>query len=100
MAHLAIAGGSPQRTSAFPGWPRVTDADRASLAEVTRSGDWSGGKIRERFEKRFAGYCGAKHCVTVANGTVSLELIDLVRIVQQRELLHSVNKHFSMSSHI
>ncbi len=75
MPHLAIAGGSPIRTDSFPGWPRVTEVDRAGLTQVMQSGNLSVGRVKARFEKSFAEYCGVSYCIAVANGTVSLELI-------------------------
>ncbi len=72
---LAAFGGTPVRTSPFPGWVRVTDNDRQNLIRTVRSGEWTEGAQRRAFETRFAADCGAKHCFAVANGTVSLELI-------------------------
>jgi dTDP-4-amino-4,6-dideoxygalactose transaminase len=45
------------------------------LLQVLRSGVWGGYSeaVRE-FENRFAAYVGSRHCITVANGTVSLEV--------------------------
>jgi len=42
---------------------------------VLESGRFVGGPEVERFEERFAAYCGTAHCVGVANGTDALELI-------------------------
>ncbi len=72
---LAIHGGTPLKTTDFPGWPQTTQVDRQSLTQTIRSGNWSSGERRAAFEKRFADDCGVKHCFAVANGTVSLELI-------------------------
>ena len=45
------------------------------LLEVLRSGVWGGysAAVKE-FEERFAAYLGAAHCITMVNGTVSLEV--------------------------
>ncbi len=75
MAKLAIAGGTPIRKRSFPGWPVVTDNDRAKLLSVFDSGKWKNGDATCRFSERFAARCKTKHCLLVANGTVSLELI-------------------------
>lgn len=72
---LACFGGTPVRTAPYPGWVRVTDADRRRLLDTVRSGEWTNGIQRSTFEARFAADCGVKHCFAVANGTVSLELI-------------------------
>lgn len=58
------------------------EATRLSLAEeeiellrVLRSGTWGGySEAVQEFEARFGSYLGGKHCITVANGTVSLEV--------------------------
>jgi dTDP-4-amino-4,6-dideoxygalactose transaminase len=42
--------------------------------QVRRAGAFVGGEFVERFEAEWAAYCGAKHCVGVANGTDALEL--------------------------
>src|SRR5262249_50596524 len=45
-----------------------------AIAEVLSSGSFVGGVHVTRFEKAFADFCGAPHCVGVANGTDALEL--------------------------
>jgi dTDP-4-amino-4,6-dideoxygalactose transaminase len=42
--------------------------------QVSRSGRFVGGEFVERFEEEWAQYCGARHCVGVANGTDAIEL--------------------------
>src|SRR5688572_27231260 len=57
-------------------WPVFEEDEIAAVAEVMRSGKvnyWTGRHGRE-LEKEFAEYCGAKHGVALANGTVALEL--------------------------
>ena len=70
----AILGGSPVRTTKFPSWPRVTDADERQMLEVLRSGKWfrGGGKMAERFETEYAKLLGASYCLATANGTSAL----------------------------
>lgn len=75
MAKLAIAGGTPIRERAFRRWPFVTDNDREKLSAVFNSGKWHNGEVTDRFSRRFAARCKTKHCLLVANGTVSLEMI-------------------------
>jgi dTDP-4-amino-4,6-dideoxygalactose transaminase len=72
-ARLAIRGGTPvaQIGEALkPSFPE----EEAQLLKVLRSGLWGGYSeaVRE-FESRFGSYVGGAHCITVANGTVSLE---------------------------
>jgi len=57
-------------------WPQHEEDEIAAVVEVMRAGRvnyWTGRQGRE-FEKEFASYCGARHAVALANGTVALEL--------------------------
>lgn len=45
------------------------------IAQVLDSGWYLLGKETENFEQNFAKYCGVKHCIGVANGLESLNLI-------------------------
>lgn len=73
MGKLAIAGGTPVRTKPFPAWPQYSENEKKGLIEVLESGIWGGyhEKVSE-FEKKFAEYCDAKHCMLTVNGTVTL----------------------------
>ncbi|MBA4365776.1 MAG: erythromycin biosynthesis sensory transduction protein eryC1 [Coprothermobacter sp.] len=53
---------------------RRADLD-ASYARVMDAGQFILGRECETFEAEFAGYCGVRHCVGVANGLEALELI-------------------------
>ena len=76
MATLAIKGGTPLRKKAFPGWTQTTPADAQGLQSVYDSTVWgTNGPKNQEFREKFATYSHAKHCLTVANGTVSIELI-------------------------
>lgn len=46
----------------------------AAIAEVVESTAFIGGRYVEAFEKRFAEYCGSRHCVGVSSGTSALHL--------------------------
>jgi dTDP-4-amino-4,6-dideoxygalactose transaminase len=46
----------------------------AALAAVIGRSAFVGGPFVERFEREFAAYCEAEHCIGVANGTDALEL--------------------------
>jgi dTDP-4-amino-4,6-dideoxygalactose transaminase len=76
-AKLALDGGTPVRTKAFPVWPIWSERDEAAVLEVLRSGKWgshaSTGKVVEFCEK-FAAFQDAKYGVAVTNGTVALEV--------------------------
>lgn len=76
MAKLAINGGTPVRSGPFPSWTTYTQRDEKGLLDTYYSDNWGpdGEKNRE-FQKTFAEFSGVKHCLTVANGTVSIELI-------------------------
>ncbi|WP_223836803.1 DegT/DnrJ/EryC1/StrS family aminotransferase [Paenibacillus oceani] len=73
---LAIHGGQPVRTKPFPEWPIFDETEEKLLLEVFRSGKWGGtGRIKlPAFEQQFANLHGAKHAVSVANGTVAITL--------------------------
>ena len=76
MANLAIKGGTPLRQKGFPGWTQITQADKDGLQSVYDHNVWGiNGPKNQEFREKFAAYSGVKHCLTVANGTVSIELI-------------------------
>lgn len=50
------------------------EAVRAAVENVIQSGWYVLGREGEAFEREFAGYCGTKECVGVANGTDAIEL--------------------------
>ena len=59
---LALLGGKPVRSSAFPSWPVVADSDEKAWSAVLRSRRWNrlGGSQVERFESAWAGRLGAR----------------------------------------
>ncbi|MDQ3657905.1 MAG: DegT/DnrJ/EryC1/StrS family aminotransferase [Chloroflexota bacterium] len=74
--HLAIDGGTPVRTLAFPSWPVWGDRERALLLEALDSGTWgelSGDKV-QALEDRFAAFQHALFALAVPNGTQALEV--------------------------
>ena len=76
MAKLAINGADPLCKKEFPGWPWHDEQDEQVLYDVYQSGTpGTAGEQTKRFARRFAQYNGAKYCIPVANGTVSIELI-------------------------
>ncbi len=52
----------------------VADDVAAAMKRVAASGWYILGKEVAAFEQQFAAYCGASHCVGVANGTDAIEL--------------------------
>lgn len=60
----------------FPPWPSFTTEEVDVVEKVLLSNKlnyWTGTEGRE-FEKEFASYCGVRHAIVLANGTVALEL--------------------------
>ena len=71
---LAVLGGSPTRTGAFPSWPVIAENEEKAWMDVLRGRRWfrgSGQQVR-RFEETWAQRLGAKHAVAVNSGTSSL----------------------------
>jgi len=52
----------------------IEDEIRAALDQVLSTGEYALGHAVEAFETQYAAYCGAKHCVGVANGTEAVHL--------------------------
>ena len=74
MAQLAIQGGAPLRTKAWPRWPQWGEAEARRVAEVLESGEWGGfNPLVREFEVAWAKRHQVKHCITAVNGTLTLE---------------------------
>lgn len=59
----------------IPNWPISGDREIELLQQVLLSPQWGGfHPIVEEFERSFAAYQHCAHCVTAANGTVTLEI--------------------------
>ena len=72
---LATQGGTPVRTSFLPYHQPSLDADdEQALVETLRSGWITTGPRTKTFEKEFAAYTGAAHCVAVNSCTAALHL--------------------------
>ncbi len=74
---LAIDGGSKvfEQAAPLPAWPPVYPETAEKLKEIYLCHNWSFYGPREvEFNKRFAEFTGAKRCVMMANGTVTLEM--------------------------
>lgn len=83
MTHerLAILGGTPVRTRAWPKWPRADAETERALLRVLHSGRWalSGPYVGEtcqerRFAAAFAEYHGVPYCTPTTSGTASLTM--------------------------
>ena len=76
MAELAICGGTPLRKKKSPRWTVYGERDRETLLRAYE-GAVAGpdGPLNREFREKFARFSGVKHCFTVANGTVSIELV-------------------------
>lgn len=66
----------------FPGWPVWDEDDLSALTTALTSGDWwcgspddHAGKNLWEFQKEFASFQEAKHCMAVSNGTVAIETV-------------------------
>ncbi|MHC4073680.1 MAG: DegT/DnrJ/EryC1/StrS family aminotransferase, partial [Planctomycetota bacterium] len=78
MSKLAVNGGTPLRdakANPWPKWPVWDEKEEKGLLEVLAGGVWSYNGPKElEFNKAFAEFTGAEYALSVANGTVSLQL--------------------------
>jgi dTDP-4-amino-4,6-dideoxygalactose transaminase len=73
---LAVDGGTPVRTTAFAPWPYYAQDEIDAVRNVLASGRvnyWTGGECAA-FEQEYADYCGRRHAIALANGSLALEL--------------------------
>lgn len=76
IERLAIDGGNAVRSAPFPPWPVFDRDEIAATTAVLASGKvnyWTGEECR-RFEEEFAAFCDVQHAISLANGTLALEL--------------------------
>ena len=74
-ATLAVDGGAPVRGTFLPFHQPTIDADdERAVLEVLRSGWITTGPKTKTFERSFASYTGAAHCVAVNSCTAALHL--------------------------
>jgi len=66
----------PEGLPAKAAWPYFADDEILSAATVLKSGkvnQWTGHEV-QNFQDEFAAFCGVKHAIALANGSVALEL--------------------------
>jgi len=76
IERLALEGGAPLRTQPFAPWPVFAEDERKASDAVLASGRvnyWTGGEGKA-FEAEFAAMAGVAHAISLANGTLALEL--------------------------
>src|SRR5258708_6861762 len=61
---------------------------------VLKSGMLAGGPLVEEFERDFAKFCGAKHCIGVSNGTDALRFALMAAGVQRGDGIVTVANTF------
>ncbi len=73
---LALKGGTPVRTKAFPTWPQTNDRDEANILKSLRNHRWCtfDGEFIPKFEKAWAERLGAGGCVITPCGTHALHM--------------------------
>src|SRR5262245_13626300 len=71
---LALQGGSPVRSGAWPAWPVIEKNDVTAWNKVLQARHWCrlGGSYADAFEKAYARLTGTKYCTATANGTSAL----------------------------
>jgi dTDP-4-amino-4,6-dideoxygalactose transaminase len=76
QAALALEGGTPVHSGGWPRWPVWDEREERALLEVLRSGAWgmTQGNAVAEFERAWATFQQARHCVAVVNGTSALEV--------------------------
>src|SRR5512146_748676 len=73
---LAIDGGPPIRPLPLPAWPHFAPDEVEAAVAVLASGAvnyWTGEEGR-KFEREFADLVGCRYAISLANGTLALEL--------------------------
>src|SRR5690606_30900558 len=72
----AEGAAGPVLNTPFAPWPSFTSEEAEAVSRVllsNRVSYWTGDECR-LFESEFADWCGSRHAVAVANGTLALDL--------------------------
>ncbi|MFP4502070.1 MAG: DegT/DnrJ/EryC1/StrS family aminotransferase [Candidatus Hydrogenedentota bacterium] len=75
---LALHGGQPIRDTTlrpWPGWPIHGEEERRAMLDVLESGGWWYGERVAQFERDYAAFQGAAHCVSCSSGTTAIEIV-------------------------
>jgi len=78
----------------------IEEDDIDAVVEVLKSDYLTTGPKVKEFEENIAGYCGAKYCVAVSNGTAALHLISLVLLQKGDKVLTTPNSFLATSNSI
>lgn len=73
-ARPALLGGAPVRSTPFPSWPVVGEAEERQLLGALHSRKWNRmeGGVVARFEREWGGRLGADHVLATSSGTSAL----------------------------
>src|SRR5215469_8343247 len=76
--------------------PHVELADElmGAVKSVLMSGMFIGGPVLEQFEREFAQFCGAEHCVGVSSGTDALRFALMAADVGAEDIVITVPNTF------
>jgi len=76
IVELAGSGGISEGTELGSSWPVYDEKQIRAVERILQSGrvNYLTGTEGQEFEKEYASYCGRRHAIALANGTVALEL--------------------------
>lgn len=98
---LAIDGGAPVRSRPLPPWPHYSSEQVEAARRVLESGRvnyWTGTECRQ-FEEEFAAYHGGGHAISLANGTLALELaLRILGVGKGDEVVVTPRSYFASAS--
>ena len=97
---LAIEGGDKIRLHPMPGWPCFSEDEIEASAQVLRSGKvnyWTGQEGRH-FEREFAQSTQTEFAITLANGTLALELALLALGIGEGDHVLTTSRTFIASA--
>jgi len=73
MEKLALFGGTPVRSTAFPSWPRLTEGIQEAIINTVKNDVWGvGSKINKEFSQSFANFQDAEFGITTSTGTTAI----------------------------